>query len=692
MFVIPGNKRAPFIRLVIPLIAGIVLQLYGSWSLSSLLQMTGFTIVCLCLYCYLPLSFRFLYGWIQGVLLYLLIGCCGALLLYQSDIRRQKSYFGTIINDSSRLVLRIEESLEEKPHSWKTTATITGILSGNRWQPAKGMVLLYFAKDSTPPDLQYGHQLLLANRLQPVSRSGNPGVFDYRQYCAYQQIYYQAYLQRKDWYRLPEQQGNVFMQLVLHCRHYCLAILKKYIGNGPEGGMAQALLIGYRQELDKTMVQTYTNTGIVHIIAISGMHVGLIYISLVWLLQWLPINTATRLIKAMLLILLLWSFAFLTGGAAAVLRAVVTFTALAIGKFLLERDSSSYNTLAASAFLLLCYNPHFITDVGFVLSYLAVLGILLFYKPIYDAWSVKNQWLDKLWKIVALSLAAQILTLPACLFYFHQFPNYFLLANIVAVPLSSLIIYGEILLLLFAGIPGVAVYLGIGVKYLIVLMNTWVAWLNELPYGLVENIHINSYQTICMYLFLAALAAWYFYKWKKGLHVALTMLLLCSLLHVVNIIQSSQQRKIIIYNVPKYTAIDFIVGHSVHFAGDTSLWQTAVAQQLHTTRSYLRVSTGRIPQLAQVGGYFRFGQKQLVVIDRPLPGKPVDKKFRTDYILLSHNPKVAIKQLSDFFEFDYLIFDASNSFWKIQQWKNDCYALTLRCFSVPDQGAYVINF
>jgi len=692
MFVIPGLKRTPFFRLIIPLMGGILLQLHHPSSLKTLLLAAGVIIASLSIASCMPLSSRFRYGWVQGICLYLLVGCSGTLLLYQSDIRHQKRYFGKILTDSSCLILSIDAPLEERPRSWKTTATVRGVFTAGSWQAARGKVLLYFAKDSIPPALSYGHQLMLMNKLQPVSHSGNPGVFDYRQYCAYQQIFHQAYLQPQDWYLLPEKSGHPFTSFILRCRMYCLHTLRQYLGDGPESGLAQALLIGDRQALDKDMVQAYTNTGIVHIIAISGMHVGLIYITLLWLLQWWAGNTLARFTKTMLLLIALWGFAFLTGAAAAVLRAVVTFSAMAIGTLLLGRHSNSYNTLAASAFLLLCYDPHLIADTGFILSYLAVLSILLFYKPLYKTWFIRHKWLDKLWEIAALSIAAQILTLPVCLLYFHQFPNYFLLANIVAVPLSGIVIYGEILLLLFAGMHEVATYLGIGVKYLIQGMNGWVEWLNGLPYGLITHIHINTYQTICMYLLLAALLSWRLLKWHKGLHATLSMCLLCSLLHVVNIIRSRQQQKMIIYHTPAYTAIDFIAGSRVQFAGDTGLWQTPVAQQIQATRAGLRVNTGKINHLVRLGSYFRFGSKQLVIIRERLPVTPAQKKFKTDYILLSHNPDVDIRQLQEFFEFEHLIFDGSNSHRKIQQWKNDCYALTLRCFSVPDQGAYVINF
>jgi competence protein ComEC len=204
-----------------------------------------------------------------------------------------------------------------------------------------------------------------------------------------------------------------------------------------ETGVAEALLIGYRDDLDKDLVRAYSNTGVVHIIAISGLHLGMIYGLMLLLLKPFRKYKWMRWAKPLLILLVLWGFSLLAGAAASILRSVVMFSFIVIGESL-GRKTNIYNTLAASAFCLLVYNPYFFWDVGFQLSYTAVLSIVLFMKPVYQWLYFKNKLLNAIWQLNAITLAAQVLTLPVILYYFHQFPNLFLFTNFVAVPLIGI--------------------------------------------------------------------------------------------------------------------------------------------------------------------------------------------------------------------------------------------------------------
>lgn len=603
------------------------------------------------------------------MVIHLLIIAVGCLATCNADIRHSGHYFAGLLRSSDLLLVTIQEPLQEKPRSYKTVVRVNGIIRGDSLLPVKGNLLLYLQKEKGAAALQCGNQLLLCNKLQAIESSGNPGAFDYRRYCAAQQLYQQVYLQGGEWTLfLPHQTGMA--------RNYCLHILKRYIGE-PEAGLAAALLIGYRYDLDKAMVQDYTNTGIVHIIAISGMHLALIYGSLLWLLQWLP----SKILKAGIIIFVLWAFTWLTGASASVLRATVMFSFITMGRFVLDRHTNVYNTLAASAFLLLCYNPYLLTDAGFQLSYLAVLSILICFRPLYQLLYIRSRWLDKVWEAIALTLSAQVLTLPVCLYYFQQFPLYFLPANLLAVPLSTVILYGEILLLI---VP--VRFIGTVLKWLMHNMNMFVAWIGHLPGALITDIHLTLYGTFCCYGVIAGLLCWWLRRWPGGFIMALVSCLLWAVWNMADNLEAQRQRMLIVYNIPAHTAVDVIYGRSVQFFGD-SLY----APYLQTTRAYFKIT--RSCQYSSP--YIRVGNKQLLVIDSSLiwvPVRPEGKKIRTDYLLLSHNPHVDIKQLDSLFAIRTIIFDASNTRKNIRKWKSDCYTLTLRFFSVPDQGAYVVNF
>lgn len=687
-------RATPFLRLCIPLAFGICLQI---WLVISWWWLTGILLLMLAgllAWSFLPLGKQYTTNPLRGVLLYVLIICAGALLVLLKDIRSQPRYFGKFLQGRDTLLVSIQEPLQERARSWKTTAVVQAIIHHRQVIPVKGNLLLYFQKHNTVSSLQCGDEVWISSTLNAVSNSGNPGAFNYRQYCATKQIFHQAYLKAGSWKRSAYNSNTLADRYLLQARAWCIHTLQKYLGSGPEAALAAALLIGYRYDLDRDMVQAYTNAGVVHIIAISGMHLALIYASLLWVLQWWPPHRLSNLAKALIVISMLWGFALITGAAASILRAAVMFTAVAIGQFVLDRHTNTYNTLAASAFLLLCYDPWLLWDAGFQLSYLAVLSIVLCYKPLYELWLIQNKWLNKLWEAVALTLAAQLFTIPVCLYYFHQFPNLFLPANLLIVTLSTIILYGLIVLLVVSPWPALAHYTGMGIKYLITAMNCLVLFIEQLPYAVTSNIYLPLYATVCAYVIIAALTAVWLGKQPKAWLLALYAGLCWVGVDVTLTIQAAKRRTIIIYNVPAYTAIDVISGHQLQFAGDTAIQQndSLRSRYLQPARLLYGAAPGVISAFSRKSTFISMGHTRMVVVDSTWrPFNPA-KKFSTDYILLSHHPCLTISQLKNMFTCKMIIFDASNPLWQIQRWKNDCSTLTLRCFSVPEQGAYLINF
>lgn len=684
-------KRAPFLRLLPFLVAGILAQHYFQPGILPVILLLLFTVIGLTAAAYLPPHIRFFVRTGQGAAVYLAVYLLGHLALYLKDDRHHPQWMGRAMEDSSLFVVTVTEPLVEKPASWKALATVTSQWKGTQQEVVKGDVVLYFRKDSVaPPGVGYGSRLLVGNRLKRIGNAGNPGAFDYSAYCARNNIFYQAYLQPGDWVLLPGSCTNTVAGFLLRTKAYCLSVLRRYVVGKEEAGIAQALLIGYREELDKSVVQAYTNTGVVHIIAISGLHLGLIYVTLLWCLMWLPDNGYAGWLKVLIILSVLWGFSVITGASASVLRSAVMFTTIAIGQFLMGRYTNIYNTLAASAFLLLCYNPCFIVDVGFQLSYLAVLSILVFYRPVYELWDIRYSWLDKLWQMVAVSLAAQLLTVPVCLYYFHQFPNLFLLANLVAVPVSTVILYGEILLMIFGPVAPVAIWLGKGVEWGIAFMNGFIGWINCLPFALTDNLWMSGAETLVLYVCMATLAVWWLGKQKYAMMMGVGLLAVLAFMHTWYTLEARWQRRFIVYNVPKQSALGFVQGRRQQLVADSA---ALAGKSFHIRPSQLlyRVREGNVPAFARRGDVIQFCNMKMVIVSAALNYQPSSHKLKTDYVLLSHNPPVTISQLKEQFEFSMVIIDASNQQKRIQNWKNDCKALTLRCFSVPDEGAFVLN-
>ncbi|HSC39685.1 MAG TPA: ComEC/Rec2 family competence protein, partial [Chitinophagaceae bacterium] len=408
--------------------------------------------------------------------------------------------------------------------SFKAIASVEQVGDADTAFAVTGTVVLYFQKDTTAARLGYGHRLLFSKPLQPIRNAGGgPDAFDYRRYMVLQGIYQQVYLRAGEFIVLPGKKQQPFKQWLFTTREKITGILSRYIPGRQEAGLAEALLIGYKDDLDKTLLQSYTNTGVVHIIAISGLHVGLIY----WLLGLLtaPLQAKRgRWIQPVVIITGLWLFALLAGGGPSVLRSALMFSCMVIGERFFA-GASIYNTLAVSAFILLCIDPYWCWDVGFQLSYTAVLSIVIFMKPIYHLLYFRNKGLDFIWKLNAVTLAAQVLTVPVSIYHFHRFPVYFMITNLVAVPLSTLIVLGEIILCALAIVPTLAAPAGIALQACIRLMNRFIGHMESMPLALWDGLRINGLQLALLYVVIAGTACWLLYKSRQGLLAALLGLL-----------------------------------------------------------------------------------------------------------------------------------------------------------------------
>jgi competence protein ComEC len=694
-FVIPVWKEAPFIRLLLPFATGIIGQWYLQISLPLIVMAAISFAAANMAFIFLPLSVKFKLQSLQGILINLLLVIFGLLISWQKDVRHNNNWYGKFYKDTAYIIATINEPLTEKTKSYKADAAVESVIVNDSTFTGTGKLLLYFSKDSLAQQLHYGDKILIHKSIQPIKNSGNPGAFNYQRYAAFQQTFHNVFLKDKDWVVLTEKNINPFWQFIYSAKEKILFALQKNISNGKdELGIAEALLIGYTNDLDKDLVQAYSNTGVVHIIAISGMHLALIYVMLVWLFARIPVINKSKGMQVLLIVGCLWLFSLLTGGSASVIRSAVMFTFITIGKMFFKQ-SSIFNSLAASAFVMLCYNPYYLWDVGFQLSYLAVVGIVIFQKPIYNLFYIKNKWIDKIWQMFAITTAAQLLTFPVCIYYFHQFPLLFLITNLVAVPLSTIILYAEIVLVAFSWIPFVGIIAGKITGWLLALMNTFIVGVNNLSFSVWDKIPATLFTTLLLYAVVVFAAAWLLNKNRAMLRVAMFSLLGFVITHNLMAWKIKEQQKIIVYNVPQHKAIDFVTGNNYLFNGDSVLLEEGLLQNFHLKpgRIALQLNQGKdfLPELFNKENFYQLGNNRIVLIDKPLILEPPQQKINVDIIIISKNPKLYIPQLASVFNCRQYVFDASNSLWKIDKWKQDCDKLNLRFHSIPEKGAFVMD-
>jgi competence protein ComEC len=365
------------------------------------------------------------------------------------------------------LIAIVQDAIIKKTKSYKTTLAVQ--YDVDSCSAIQGEVLAYFTQCDSTPLLQPGDKLILQSQLVPIKNNGNIGEFDYKAYCNNKGITHLLFLKPKQ-YKILAKGVFTFTSYFANIKIKTINILRKYITNTAAFGIAQALLIGDKTDIDQDTWDAYSRTGIVHIIAISGMHMGIIYNCLLWLLMLIPFFKKRKMYPIITALLSMWFFACITGMPASVMRAAVMFTFIGAGQAI-NRQGNSYNLLMASAFILLCYNPTWLTDIGFLLSYAAVIGIMIFAKRINSLVYSKYYIVNQIWSLFSATIGAQIFTLPLCLYFFHQFPILFLLSNLVAIPATTLILFLEIGVLAFAWLPPFAKLLGGTASVIIIWLN-----------------------------------------------------------------------------------------------------------------------------------------------------------------------------------------------------------------------------
>jgi competence protein ComEC len=315
-------------------------------------------------------------------------------------------------------------------------------------------------------------------------------------------------------------------------------------------------------------------------------------------------------------------------------------------------------------------------------------------QPIYNLFYVRNKILDFIWKLNAVTIAAQILTVPLSMYHFHQFPNYFLLTNFVAVPLSSIIVLGEILLCAVSFIPFIAIIAGKILTWLIWLMNSYIERIESLPFSLWDGLQISLLQTILLIVAVAGFSFWLMEKIKTGFKVGLIALFGFVLLRSFSFIQTGQQQKIIIYNVPQRQAIDIIDGRKYFFVGDSDLLADDFVRNFHLKPSRILNRIEPSPQLDdlwQQDEFFIYHSKKIMLLDKSVSFATAPNKPDIDLLVLSKNPNVYMKNLANNFNIKQVVFDGSTPIWKINYWKKDCDSLHIPYHDVNEKGAFVMK-
>ena len=542
-------REIPMTRLLLPLILGILLKYYWAGYAGAAM---GLMIACFALLVVLnQKKISYAQRWHYGFLMNLLLICQGYTL---NELRVEGGNANLPTGQLIGLVGVVDE-VKETPKKYRVFLQLKGMATPKDAASCnRSRIMLYLEKSPEAASLKVGDVILCKTALYPVPPPLNPHAFDYQHYLNLHHIALQAFVSNEDW-KYTGHQANI-KAACNDWRNDLLKVLKQHITTKNEFAVGAALSLGYKSALPNEIRAAYTSTGAMHVLAVSGLHVGLVQLLLSWCLGLIKIKWRYWSgFKVGVIIMLIWSFALLTGASPSVLRAASMFSFLAIG-IELKRPVNIYNTLAISAFLLLCINPMLLFEVGFQLSYLAVLGIVYFQPKIYRHWFIQNRVGDYIWKLVSVSIAAQITTLPISLYYFHQFPVYFLLSGLVVVPAAAIILSCSLLLFAFHWVPVLSTILGYLLFGILYGTNALIFLIQQLPASLLKGVWISIFSLVTLYgIIICIVGAINTRKYRWVLFGIFGLMLFCVDVSIRKY-RLFNQRALVIYHVEKYTLLD----------------------------------------------------------------------------------------------------------------------------------------
>lgn len=601
---------------------------------------------------------------------------------YAVSIRKpinNPQHYSHFITDENKTILSVEEVLKEGLFNQKYYAEVKSVDG----KSTNGKVLLNLPKDSLF-SLQVDDKIYLKSSFKEPNKSKNPYQFDYKQYLEKNGVYHQIFAKTPSVLKLERSETSI-EGLAFEFRKKINKALEKNGFKGDELGVINALLLGQRQDISKELIESYAGAGAIHILAVSGLHVGIILLILNFLLRPLERLKNGKFIKLILLVGLLWAFAFIAGMSASIVRAVTMFTAVAIGVHVNKR-TNVYNTLTMSMFFLLLFRPSFLFDVGFQLSYLAVFTIVWLQPMFSRIWKPKFKLLNYFWNLLTVSFAAQIGVLPLSLYYFHQFPSLFFISNVFIIPILGIILGLGILVIILALFNILPSFLADVLNFLISYMNSVIKWVAGQEYFLFKNLTFSLLMVVATYLLFTFFFR--FFQQKKPMRFVF-LLLSILVLQGVLVYQKNIKNEndvFIVFHKSKYTLLGERNGEELYVSHNLDSLSAANDKVI----SQYDIGSGKLKiQEKKMKNVYQFKNDIILLVDSLNVYQIND--IKPSIVVLQQSPKVNLKRVIDSLQPKLIIADGSNYKSYVKKWKETCEQKNTPFHSTLQKGAYILK-
>lgn len=687
-----------FVRLLLPLILGIsvaFLMPVNVFVLKLLLSFSGALFISL----WFSISYYnqykiYLSRWKPGIIAQLFVFFIGATITLSTNDKLLPNHFSHFNNEA--LVVSIATEPKLSGDILRFEAKVKQGLFTNKFSAQSGALLIALKLDSVKNNYQYGDELLIKKLYTEVDPPYNPYEFDYKAFLANHEIYHQAFINESQIKVLARRKGNVIVDYALTLRKKMVLKYGQYIHDKEAASVASTLILGYKAELSREVLSAYSKTGTMHVLSVSGMHVGIVFFILNKLLWFMDRSKKLRVLRAVIIITLIWFYALITGFSPSVCRAALMLSMYVLGKAV-NRSSNSYNLVAMSAFFLLIYNPYFLLDVGFQLSYLAVLGLIYFYPKIYNLLYVKNWLGNQIWSYTALSCAAQLATFPLGMYYFHQFPVYFLISNLFIVLPVIVIMYVGIA---FLFIPWEVILKPLGdfLELGIIWMDKGLFFLEQLPFATYSS-YYNIFYYLLLYLIIGSIMLALKLKNKRILYGSFCLAFMLFCYQSVRAIETYTNRSITFYSLRKNIAFSFFDGDKAFVYSDVDSSDKALAFSVHAAVQaqsdkvqYINLKDDKINRsVFYKNNFLKFRNFEMLIWNKKMTGLQYRKQASVDVVLISDNPNVRINEIVSAAKFKVILIDGTNRDYKIKRWVSEAADLSLNCYVLKKNPAYTIN-
>ena len=581
-------------------------------------------------------------------------------------------------SNSQEIIFSITDVLKETTYYNRYYADVLKIAD----KTTKGIIVVRIEKDSVQEKLSVGAVVITKTMLDSLNPVMNPYAFDYKSYLKQNNIYEQLLLRKRTWKKLPQTVFSL-QKIAFEFREKLIHSLGQRIKNKDVLAITVALILGERHYISKELQQNYANAGVIHILAVSGLHIGIIVLLLHFLLQPFKRFKYGSLVMFLLIVIFLWTYAFVAGLSASVVRAVTMFSFVSLG-IVMKNKTNVFHALVTSALVLLLFNPYFLFSLGFKMSYIAVISIVVLQPILSGFWKPKYKVITYFWNLITVSVAAQIGLLPLSLYYFHQFPGLFVLSNLVIIPcLSLVLIFGFVVLLISLSRCQFSLLLDI-YEGLVNGLNRFIAFISEQEEWLFSEIYFSILQMAAFYILIISGVFLLTRRSIQRIYLFLCAIVLVQVVFLYELKIKNELQEFIVYQQYKSSLVSVTGQSTIRVYGKQSSYAKRLVQNYATG-----IGLPLIIQKQEVPSVYKFKESLLLVIDSlgvyKLP------EFKNQIVLLQKSPKINLERCIQYVHPKLIIADGYNYPYKKEKWKATCKKMNVPYYDTSTRGAFILK-